>query len=198
MLSQNMEVCPMSVYRIRRLQTSDLEHVKPILEHWIRDCDSGEPVPEEVTEDLAAIRATIGTTAKEGFIVIVDESDIACGVMGLKTLDANIEKDRYLIALCQGTSPCELINAYLDPGKRGHGLGRELVRGLIALAREFGYDEMLVNSGRRYRETGWGFYDKLFGARRGVHIGRYGEGRDAPIWGMMIDDSTSITAARNP
>lgn len=181
----------MSVYQTRRLRESDLGHLKPILEHWIQDCDTSEPLPKEVAEDLAIMRGTIGSTAKEGFIVIVDEIDVIHGVMGIKTLDANIEKDRYLIALCQGTSPCELIHAYLDPGKRGQGLGRHLVRSLIALAREFGYDEMIVNSGRRYMETGWGFYDKVFGARRGVHIARYGEGRDAPIWGMRIHDSTT-------
>lgn len=104
----------------------------------------------------------------------------------LKSLDFEVEQDRHLLGWRTGDNPCELINAYVDPRARGEGLGRLLVHGLIALAREHSYDEILVSSGRRYRETGWTFYDKVFGERRGVHPERYGKGRDAPVWGMKL------------
>lgn len=107
---------------VRPPRMDDLVQLKPILETWIKNRTTGEPIPEEVEEDLQFLRG-------------------------------------------------------------GNGIGTALVQALEETARQKGFTEVVLNSGPRYENTGWGFYDKLPGFRRaGVAVQFYGEGGDAPVW----------------
>ena len=80
-------------------------------------------------------------------------------------------------------TPTELINAFVRPDVRGGGgVGTALVSGLEKTARNLGKQEILLNSGPRYSESGWGFYDKIGFDRVGVIVEYYGEGGNAQVW----------------
>jgi len=50
-----------------------------------------------------------------------------------------------------------------------------------------GYTEIILNSGSRYKDTGWGIYDRLDGnSRVGMAVGYYGEDGDAPVWHKIL------------
>ena len=67
------------------------------------------------------------------------------------------------------------------------GVGSALVARLEDEARWRGYTEIVFNSGPRYKDTAWGFYDKLPGySRVGVAEKLYGEGGDAPVWSKVL------------
>ena len=75
------------------------------------------------------------------------------GMMGLSN-----PKD-VLIQFATTSSPIELVNAYVDRNYRaGQGVGTALVNRLIERVLEKGSTELLLDSGPRYKETGWGFW----------------------------------------
>jgi len=83
--------------------------------------------------------------------------------------------------------PVEMINAYVDSlHRQGRGVGTALVRELERLARASGYTEMMLNSGPRYRQSGWEFFDRLGYERRGLAHDLYGEGQHAPVWNKFL------------
>ncbi|MEP7104147.1 MAG: GNAT family N-acetyltransferase [Candidatus Dojkabacteria bacterium] len=163
------------------ISINDLPYIKPILETWVRDRSSGEPLPKEVDGNLQDMRDSIEGKNDYKYLVARTESGEVIGVMGLKKVEGVM---RYFTLT---DNPGELINAYVSAGHRdGKGVGRALVNGIILLARALGYKEIVLNSGPRYMTTAWGFYDKVFGPRVDVAIGMYGYGGDAPIWRMVL------------
>ena len=85
--------------------------------------------------------------------------------------------------LSQTDRPVELFNLYVAAGKnRGKGVGSALFGAVMDSARAQGYTEVLLNSGPRYKESGWGFYEKVIGPPAGIMKDYYGEGFDAMVW----------------
>jgi GNAT superfamily N-acetyltransferase len=57
----------------------------------------------------------------------------------------------------------ELISAFVSPRERGFGIGRLLVASLEEEAKNRKFEDILVLSGSRFRETGWPFWQSLYG-----------------------------------
>lgn len=163
---------------VRDLRTSDLSAIKPILEVWLKDRQTGQALPEEVEEDLQLMADSVGHRNDRTYIVAETSDGNVIGVIGYKTPDETMK------SYTKTPNPAELVNAYVNPNERkGKGVGRALVAKLEEKAREAGHTEIVLNSGPRYKDSGWGFYDKLYGyGRVGVAVGYYGEGGDAPVW----------------
>ena len=100
------------------------------------------------------------------------------GVIGFR------QPDERLLEFTSTPKPTELVNAYVaKEHRKGKGVGRALVAELEIQAKSHGHTEVVLNSGPRYKDTGWGFYDKLDGYQRvGVAKEYYGKGGDAPVW----------------
>lgn len=165
---------------VRLLRENDLPSLKPILETWIHSRDTGELLPEEVEEDLQVMRDSC--SGKNDRTYFVAEEGRIVGVIGMKP-----PKDA-LKQLVTTENPVELVNAYVAADKRkGQGVGTALVQKLESEARLRGNTEIILDSGPRYKDSGWGFYDKLSGfSRVGIAVKLYGEGGDAPVWHKVL------------
>lgn len=167
---------------VRELKKEDVEDLRPILATWIKDRDTGKPLPNEVEEDLQVILDSVHGKNERSYLVAESEDGKIIGVVGMKTPDPR------MIQYASTSKPTELVNAYVKLDERkGKGVGRALVKALEQRAREQGFKEILLNSGPRYKDTGWGFYDKLEGYNRvGVAKGYYGTDGDAPVWRRIL------------
>lgn len=167
---------------VRPLIREDLAPLKPILETWVRDPKSGEILSREVMDDLLSMSDSLNGRNSMEYLVAQNLSGRVIGMMGLSD-----PKD-VLIQFATTSNPLELVNAYIDKNHRaGQGVGTALVNRLIEKAIEKGSIELLLDSGPRYKETGWGFWDKQPGFRRvGIAEGLYGPGNDAPVWQKLL------------
>jgi GNAT superfamily N-acetyltransferase len=164
----------------RTVSLSDLAALRPILEFWLRDRDTGDPLPDEVNKVLRNVEASIERPrpTEMYFLVAEDENRQVVGLMGFTKPD----KDMRAFTSRVDANPVELINAYIDEEQRGSGAGTALADGLEHIAREAGFTEVLVNSGPRYQESGWPFWDKRYGEPVAIQRDLYGPGGDAPVW----------------
>ena len=166
---------------IRNLREKDLLALKPILETWVKNRDTGLLIPEEVEEDLQLMSDSVDGSDRTYFVA-EDQNGEVIGVIGYK------KPDDKMLEFTSTPNPAELVNAYVKIDERkGKGVGRALVAKLEESAKDMGFTEIVLNSGPRYEKTGWGFYDKLPGYKRvGVAVKLYGEGGDAPVWTKIL------------
>ena len=167
---------------VRPLRAADLTSVERILRIWVRDSPGSPPLDAEVGRHLTLMAASLVEERGYRYLVAATEAEGIVGVIGMRPPSGEMLR-------FAGTSrPVELINIYVDTQhRRGRGTGTALVRELERLARESGYSEMFVNSGPRYRQTGWEFFDRLGDyERRGLARNLYGEGEDAPVWSKLL------------
>lgn len=164
--------------KVRSLKKEDLDSLKPILATWIKDRRTGQPLPDEVEEDLQLMSESVEGKNDRMYLVAEDLDGEILGVVGFKT------PDETMFTFTKTSNPAELVNAYVKSDKiKGRGVGRSLIAKLEEMAREKGHTEIVLNSGPRYKDSGWGFYDKLEGYKRvGIAVGYYGENVDAPVW----------------
>ncbi len=167
--------------RVRPLTVNDLEEVKPILEVWLKDRVTNEPLTKEVDEGLEVMKDSVDGHNDRSYLVAEDAGKVI-GIVGMKN------PDEVMLGFARTQKPYELVNAYVDPRyRKGRGVGRSLVAGLESLAKQKGHKELILNSGPRYKDTGWGFYDKLPGYKRvGLATEYYGVGGDAPVWSKVL------------
>ena len=166
------------------LQAVDLHYLKPILETWIVDRDTGEPLPLEVEGYLRRMGNSIYDSNGYSYIVAINEDGEAIGVMGIRA------PEEKMMEYASTSYPSELVNAYVSQDYiKKKGIGRALVNALVELATVMGHTEIILNSGPRYEDS-WAFYDNVFGPRVNTAIGMYpdknGEGGDAPIWRKLL------------
>ena len=80
----------------------------------------------------------------------------------------------------------ELVNVFLDNSHRGLGLGYRLMNYMFEKAKEFGQEEVIWNSGPRYKNSAWDFYTKLVGKPFTIAKDFYDKGGDAPVWRKQL------------
>ena len=167
---------------VRGLRKEDIESLRPILATWIKDRETGQLLSNELEEDLRLMSESVDAKNDRAYLVAEDLDGEVIGVMGFK------RPDETMLTFTKTSSPAELTTAYVKSDERkGKGVGRALVAKLEEVAKQSGHTEIVLNSGPRYKDTGWGFYDKLPGySRIGVAVGYYGEGGDAPVWRKEI------------
>jgi ribosomal protein S18 acetylase RimI-like enzyme len=166
---------------VRPLRAADLPSIQRILELWVRDTPSSPPLADEIAGHLARMSNSLVEERGARYLVAVTETGEIVGVVGMRPPDVK------MLPFTSTERPVEMINAYVDPHHRkGCGVGTVLVRELERLARESGFTEMVLNSGPRYRSSGWEFFDKLGYERRGLAHDLYGEGVHAPVWRKIL------------
>jgi GNAT superfamily N-acetyltransferase len=163
---------------VRLIREEDIPQLQPILETWIRDSDTHEPLPDEIASLMEAMRLSISGKNDRIYMVAENTDKQIAGVMGFKNPDETMR------SFAKTHNPAELINAYV--AQRGGGVGSALIRGIEAEAGMRGYTEIILNSGPRYKDTGWGFYDRQPEYKRvGVAKQMYKTG-DAPVWSKIL------------
>ena len=167
---------------VRTLQREDIPQLKPILETWIRNMITHEILSEEVEKDSAFLEGSLDGSNGRQYLVAQTHEGKLVGVIGLSPLKEPLKQ------FATTERPIELVNAYVDRNYRGgQGVGTALVKALRERAEKQGFTEVLLDSGPRYRVTGWGFWDKQSGFRRvGVAKDLYGPRNDAPVWQRLL------------
>ena len=166
---------------VRPLRNEDLDAIRPILETWVRDSETRQILPEEVEEDLEFMRKSVRNENPRSYLVAGDIGGTVIGVVGFMP-----PSDR-MRSFTITANPTELVNAYVAKESRaGKGVGTALVKAIEETAKAKGHTEIVLNSGPRYQQTAWGFYDQLPGFKRvGVAEKLYGD-RNAPVWRKIL------------
>ena len=94
---------------LRGVRSEDLVALRPILEHWIRDGDTGKLLTEEVNGVLSAIEASIDGSTDKSYVTAEDSEGKVVGVMGMTA--PGEEMQHY----AKSEKPAELINAFVNP-----------------------------------------------------------------------------------
>jgi ribosomal protein S18 acetylase RimI-like enzyme len=166
---------------VRQLRAADLIPVERILSLWVRESPSSPPLATEIDGYLALMSSSLAENTGYRYLVATAE-EFVVGVVGMRP------PCREMHPFVMTDRPVEMINAYVETRLRqGRGVGTALVRELERLARACGYREMVLNSGPRYRGSGWKFFDRLKDyERRGAVMDLYGPGGHAPVWGKLL------------
>ncbi len=164
---------------VRDVLPQDIKALHPIMEASIKDSYTGLPIHQEIDMALEAISAAAEGTSDRLYVVAEAAGGSILGVMGLVTASELL--DEVAPSVATGTAG-ELINAFVDPAARGQGVGKQLVKHLEFSAKRFGYEDIVVASGPRYKTTGWPFWTSLYGQPAWIFPDAYGPGNDAPVW----------------
>lgn len=166
---------------IRPLAETDLLQIKPILETWIRfPVITGELITEEVEEVLNEMKKSLQEDAVKKFLIAEGVGGEVMGVMGYQKLREEMNR------FAQTDVPAELINANVSDEHRGNGVGTALIAAIETSTKKEGYKELLLNSGPRYKDTAWEFYNKRFGQPVGELKDFYGPDFSAPVWRKVL------------
>ena len=176
----------------REPRLEDMEDLRAILQKSLIDSESGNPITSEIEEVLSKIGQSLeSNTAPIRYRVAEHPDGQLLGVMGMMYPDGD------MVQYARSPNSCvELVNAFVDPEVRKSGAGRLLVDDLLRDAKVNGATEVVVNSGPRYRETGWPFWARVMSGKLDVSTEGYGEtallkdkygpGLDAMVWRANI------------
>ena len=167
------------------VEAANFEHLttlRSVLETAIRSPVDGTIYHDEIDEVLASVEASIRGESDRQYLVAVAAGRGTVGLMGICPLLVN----NPMYDFARTSKPAELINAYTDTSVRRLGVGSALLAGIETLAREAKYRELILNSGPRFRETGWPFWHDKFGPEVGGLLNRYGRGNHAPVWHKLL------------
>ncbi len=167
---------------VRPLQSSDIAHLKPILETWIRfPTITGKLLTEEVRETIEEIEKSLTHENGKQFFIAQSQDGAVLGMMGMQPISWDMRP------FAHTQHPVEIINAYVHFDERqGKGVGKTLVAAIETESINQGCEELLLNSGPRYKETGWPFWRKTFGEPVGILKDHYGPTFDAPVWRKVL------------
>jgi GNAT superfamily N-acetyltransferase len=133
---------------VEKPQEGDLSAIREILTQWTER--------EEVEKYAERIRNEIeGETEFNMHFWVAKDNDVVLGVVGLSD---PLPKE---IPFTRTKYPIQLKMLYVDGEHRGKGIGKELVNFVGNKAEGLGYTEIVLRSAERYKDTAWGFYEKL-------------------------------------
>lgn len=167
--------------KVRQLGEQDIDSLTPILEQWVRDPETSLVIDDEVADIQDKMRSSLaGANSDRQYLVAEDENGLVTGVMGI----ANPSDD--MKGFAQTDNPIEIVNAFADIQAQNKGVGSELLNNVFSLTKALGATEIIVNSGPRYKDSAWAFYDKKFDGRLTILKDKYGPGLDAPVWSKVL------------
>jgi GNAT superfamily N-acetyltransferase len=153
---------------IRPVEPDDAAALRRILRHWLPD-DS---------ED-GTLSRVLSTQSDEIHVVAVLNGHVA-GVMGLEF--DNIRPPLF----GPGEQPASLISAYIDPHRRGEGIGSALATWLEAIAVARGCSRLVVVSGARSRDVGYPFWIGRYGDVAYFDADAFGPGIECVAWTVPL------------
>ena len=117
---------------VREIKKSDNEIIASIIRSVMKEFDAnpkttilGDPTLDTMFQNYQTPRAVY---------YIIEEDNKVVGGCGIKQLDNSVE------------NICELQRMFLLPTSRGKGFGRQLIELCIKRAKEFGYDEIYLET----------------------------------------------------
>lgn len=133
---------------ISKPKTEDLDKIFEILLQWTER--------EEAEKYVKRIRNEInGTTEFNMSFWVIKKDEEVVGIGGLSDILPSIKSFQ------KTDSPCELKILYIDNKFRGQGFGKILLNFLEEKAKDNKYTELMIRSADRYKDTAYGFYEKM-------------------------------------
>ncbi len=163
-----------------------IDELIEVAKQWVRSNVTGEIETEEIEEIRNRMVGSLETHAESNgyhYFMVRNEMRKAIGFCAIRNPEPQMEPFK--------STPthhsAELVNLFLDDSYRRRGIGYQLVLYTLEQARIRGYDEVIWNSGPRYKSTSWDFYRQFAGEPVGSAYARYGftpEGIpiNAPVW----------------
>lgn len=134
--------------KIRKPELSDLPAIQKILANWTE--------AEEVQKYTDRIANEInGSTEFNMQFWALEDNDHVIGVGGTSIPVPKLQP------FFTTSKSVELKILYLDPNSRGKGAGKELLSFIEKEAIKRGFTEMLLRSAEKYKDTAYGFYEKM-------------------------------------
>ncbi len=134
--------------QITKPKIEDLDKIFAILLQWT-DREEAEKYVNRIKNEINGIKEF-----NMSFWVIKKDDEVA-GVGGLSDILPSIK------SFSKTENPCELKILYLDNKFRGQGFGKILLNSLEKKAKENKYTELMIRSAERYKDTAYGFYEKM-------------------------------------
>ena len=144
--------------KIDKPKIEDIDDIRKILEQWTEDAETIKHLQSIVEEINGHVKFKLHFWVARG-------GDNLVGITGLSDPLPKV------IHLAKSDKPAELKILYIDNTYRGKGVGKLLVEFTEREAIDQGYTELLIRTAERYKETAWGFYDKLGYERVGTISG---------------------------
>lgn len=133
---------------ITKPKTEDLDKIFEILIQWTEK--------EEAEKYVKRIKNKInGITEFNMSFWVIKKDDEVAGIGGLSDILPSIK------SFSKTENPCELKILYLDNKFRGQGFGKILLNFLEEKAKESKYTELMIRSAEKYKDTAYGFYEKM-------------------------------------
>lgn len=132
---------------IRKPQKGDLPEIKNILSEWN---------DEEYTKIyFSRVRNEINGITEFNMKFWIASDNVVLGIIGLSDLSPD------LLIFSKTDKPGQLKILYIDNKMQGKKIGKKLTLFIEKEALKQGYKELLVKSADIYKNTAWGFYEKM-------------------------------------
>lgn len=134
---------------------SDMEKIKRIMYFWT-DKENADSYIARIKNEIT------GITEFNLHFWVAKENKKVVGVTGL------CDPLPKILEFSKTDKPGELKILYLDPKSRGKGIGKKLLKFVESEAKRQGYKEILIRSAERFRDTAYGFYEKMGYSKVGI------------------------------
>ena len=136
---------------ISPITSEDLPSVANILSQSFSDT-------EDIQYMINLIKDSLSDTPQypgEFYVVAKDDKGTVVGFLGYRDAATKLKQ------FSTGNKSIEIYSLFVDINARQKGIGRSLVKFLEEYAVGNGYDEIIVKSADKFKETGWIFYEKI-------------------------------------
>ncbi len=129
-------------------------------------------------EDVLAVVEKTHRDKSQHYVVTRNDDKVAIGYIGFRSCI----KD--LLPFTFTDKPLEVNALYIEENEQGKGIGNMLVQYIRYMAEQKRYTEIILRSGQRFKDTSWGFYEKIGFERVGDT--RDPEGEDYGIFRLKL------------
>lgn len=91
----------------------------------------------------------------EFYVVAKNDKGVVVGLLGYRDTIAKFKQ------FSKGNKPIEIYSLFVDTNLRQKGIGTSLIKFLEDYAIKNNYDEIIVRSADKFKDTGWIFYEKM-------------------------------------
>ncbi|HUU50250.1 MAG TPA: GNAT family N-acetyltransferase, partial [Nitrospinota bacterium] len=133
---------------VQKPEIEDLKKIHKILIQWTEKREADKYL-KRISDEVN------GQTKFNMQFWVAREKNQVFGVIGLADPLPKI------LPLATTKKPGEVKILYVNDKNQGKGIGKKLTLFLEEEAKKQGYQEMIVRSAERYKDTAWGFYDKM-------------------------------------
>lgn len=181
---RNLPVVPLHINDIEALREILVERLDVI------DEDMNGPGTTRSEHVINRLRASLENDCIDTgkFFVIKDEEGKALGIIGVKSITSSLDGQPQDDMQCYVTTDhaLEIVNVYVAKHAARNGLGGKLVQHVVNWARNEGYEELVLNSGKRNKKRSWPFWNRHLSCV-GILNDYYGKGADAPVWRIGLN-----------